>query len=40
MTIGKISAKNPSESDYEALKKLTFIRNGIKKAKKVKKKSS
>lgn len=38
MITGKSSAKNPNESDFEALKKLTFIRKGLDKAKKKKKK--
>ena len=38
MTTGKSSVKNPSESDYEAVKKLSFIRKGIQKAKSKKKK--
>jgi hypothetical protein len=37
MTTGKNSEKNPKESDYEAVKKLSFIREGLKKAKKKKK---
>lgn len=37
MTTGKNSEKNLSEKDFEALKKLSFIRSGLKKAKKKKK---
>ena len=33
----KNSKKSPNEKDYEALKKLTFIRKGLMKAKKGKK---
>lgn len=40
MTTGKSSEKNPSEGDYEALKKLTFIRKGLDKAKKKKSSTS
>ena len=38
MTTGKSLGKSPSEKDFEALKKLTFIRKGIDRAKKSKKK--
>lgn len=40
MTIGKNSEKNLSKKDFEALKSLSFIRKGIEKAKKSKKKNS
>lgn len=40
MTTGKNLGKNPSESDFEALKKLTFIRKGIDKSKKKNKSTS
>lgn len=36
MTTGKNSEKNQSEKDFEMLKKLTFIRKGIMRAKKKK----
>lgn len=39
MTTGKNSEKNPSEKEYEILKKMNFIRQGIKKAKKKKTKA-
>jgi hypothetical protein len=40
MTTGKASGKNPKEKEYEILKKMNFIREGIKKAKKKKKPTS